>query len=115
MTVDFVRNKLATDRRRLERAILCIDSRQTDDERQSEQTKHLNGRGWTYADARSGSYMARWLRQGNHLDGRFLARAQRMMPKYAAQLIRAAEEKQVREAVTVSAVPQHALPSPSEL
>jgi hypothetical protein len=93
-TVQTIQDKLATDQRWLERGILAIDARQTLDERQSDQTKYFNGRGWSGADARRGSYYARWIRSGQHLSGRHIHFAQRMMKKYARQLLTIIEEKQ---------------------
>jgi hypothetical protein len=93
LTPEIVREKLATDQRWLERAVLAIYERQTVDEQDSGDTRHYNGRGFTAGDARPGSRMARWLKSGNHLDGYHLARARLMMPKYANQLILIAREK----------------------
>jgi hypothetical protein len=117
LTVADIRQKLQTNQDWLERGILAIDARQTEDERQQDQTKHLNGRGWTYGDARRGSYYARWIRSGRRLNGRHVFIAQRMMRKYAGQLLRVAEEKAAlaqKPLVTVKATarPQGALPAP---
>jgi hypothetical protein len=93
MTVDYIRDKLASDQRWLQRGILAIDARQTDDERREDATKYSNARGWSSADARRGSYYARWIRRGHDLSGRHLGIAQRMMRKYARQLLIVARER----------------------
>jgi hypothetical protein len=117
LTVVDIQNKLQSDQRWLERGILAIDARQTEDERRQDTTKYANGRGWSGADARKGSYYARWIRSGRHLSGRHLYQAKVMMRKYARQLLIVAEEKQQATptlTATATVRPQLALPAPAE-
>jgi hypothetical protein len=105
MTKGEIRAKLAVDNRWLERGILALDARQTDDERQSRQTVYDNDRGWNAADASLGGYLANYIRrcrrpEGQRLTGEWVARARAMMYKYAGQLARIAAAK--------SAARQHA-------
>lgn len=97
-TVEMIREKLNTDQTWLERGVLAIDARQTQDEQETEETRHLNRRGWNSSDARFGSYLARFIRGsykplGQRLSGDFVVKARRMMHKYAGQLLRVIEEK----------------------
>lgn len=98
-TEALIRAKLVTDQRWLEQAVVAIYKRQTPDEQASQTTAHLNGRGFSGVDARTGSYLARWLMRGPsfHLSGKFLDRARRMMPKYSKQLLECALARQARE------------------
>ena len=77
----------------LERAILRIDERQTEDERAYGETRHSNGIGWSGADASVGTYMANYVRGGNALSGAWRLRAFRLAVKYRAQLADLANAK----------------------
>jgi hypothetical protein len=94
--------KLNSDQRWLERAILAIDARQTATERQQGATTDSNGAGWNYYDARKGSYMASYIRrchrpEGQRLSGRFVQEARDMMKKYAGQLCRIANARKAEK------------------
>ena len=91
MTKQEIWSRISVNQRWLERAILAIDSRQTADEQSSEQTLHDNGRGWSGADARFGSYLARFIRssrksEGERLSGKFVEAGRRLIRKYCGQL-----------------------------
>lgn len=77
----------------LERAILRIDERQTDDERNSGETRYSNGIGWSGADARVGTYMANYIRSGHTLSDGWRLRAMRLAFKYRGQLADIANAK----------------------
>ncbi len=96
ITVELIKEKLATDQRWLEAAVLAIFRRQTGEEQRSRQTIEVNGRGFNGPDARCGTYMAKWLlgvhwedgkKVRNTLDGKWLVKARTIMPKYAKQLL----------------------------
>lgn len=87
----FLRYKLATDQAWAEKALVTIHKFQTADEKATEATRVYNGVGFSGFDARSCSYMAKWIMSGKHLSGKFLARAFRMAPKYAEQLRKIAD------------------------
>jgi hypothetical protein len=85
--------------RAVEKAILVLYSRQTTDEQQTEATRHTNGMGFTGADAPFLSSLAKWIKTsrrepGDRLSPRQRDRARRQLQKYAAQLVRAAAERQ---------------------
>jgi hypothetical protein len=71
----------------VERAILRLYSFQTESERADGSTKVLNGKGFSGADARLGSYYARWLLTNKHLTGKHLQQARSITLKYRGQLL----------------------------
>ena len=74
----------------VERGIVRIFQLQTEDEQADKQTKHHNGVGFSGVDANFGTYLARWVMGGNHLDGKFLTKARHLTKKYAGQLVKIA-------------------------
>lgn len=97
-TKEQVKFNIATDQKWLERAIQVIYLRQTMDERRAGETKHSNGIGFTGADAKYLSYLARWLDSGKFLSGAHLAKARKLMPKYAGQILEIITNKQKQRA-----------------
>lgn len=89
----FLRFMLSTDQAWAEKAIVTIHKFQTASERTCETTTDANGVGFGAFDARSGSYLAKWIMSGKHLNGKFLERAFRIAPKYADQLRRVADKE----------------------
>lgn len=69
-TVDSIRALLATNDRAVGRALIVLRNRQTADERSSEQTKHLNGRGFRPCHARMGTSMADFFERRGYLTER---------------------------------------------
>ncbi|MCI0525954.1 MAG: hypothetical protein L0Y56_00675 [Nitrospira sp.] len=96
--LDFITSLLTREddkgRRAVERAIIAIYSRQTQEEQVSESTLRLNGIGFSGADARLGSYYARWIQNGKRLSGKHLERARKMTLKYRKQLLEIAQLKE---------------------
>jgi hypothetical protein len=103
---DGIRALLANNASAVYRALICLYNRQTADEQESEDTRHLNGRGFNARDAAFGSSLAQQCinpdpRYRNPLSPNQLASARRMLNKYAGQLARVAngEPDPVREEV----------------
>lgn len=86
-TIDTIKEKLASDPRWVERAIVVLFERQTLEEQQSECTTDANGIGFNAFDAKTLSYYANWIRGGNRLSGKYLDNAFKMVPKYAKQIL----------------------------
>lgn len=84
---------LLTSDTAVERAIVAIFHRQTQDEQSSHCTKHSNGIGFSGVDASLGTYLAKWILSGKHLSGRFLVKGRGMAQKYRGQLLDIAKEK----------------------
>jgi hypothetical protein len=91
-------NLVNTSDRAVERAILAIYARQTEDEKASSATRHLNARGFNGSDASYGSYCAKWLLKGNRLTGKHLGRCRALVRKYHRQLVEVADAKAPKEA-----------------
>lgn len=92
-TKEEVLDKLLKDDKWLERGILAIFNKQTFEEQRADSTLENNGVGFNGADAHIMSYMANYLKQGNHLSGRFLIQARHKMAKYSGQLAKIANHK----------------------
>lgn len=92
---------LATNDKAVYRGLVVLFERQTADERDSEQTNHLNGMGFNGRDAKFGTSLAkqviRWqdgLTNYQHpLTMAQLNAARKMIRKYAGQLAKVANEK----------------------
>ena len=81
---------IKSNNRAVERAMVAIWRRQTEDERHTETTQHHNGIGFSGWTARNGSYYARWVIGGGRLTGKHLVRARRIALHHAGQLTRIA-------------------------
>jgi hypothetical protein len=77
----------------VEKALILIYNRQTNDEKNCENTIVNNGIGFRPCDAPSGTYMAEWVKSGKPLNGKFLLKAKEMMKHYTRQLIEEIEIK----------------------
>ena len=70
----------------VERAMVAIYDRQTQDEKVTSDTRHNNTVGFRGNHASRGSYYARWVLGGRHLTGKHLAIARKMSIQYRRQL-----------------------------
>lgn len=78
---------LGKNNKAVEKAIVAVYNRQTADEKASYDTKHSNGVGFSGADAKFGTYLAKWILSGKSLNGKFLAQGRVLAVKYRAQLL----------------------------
>lgn len=92
-TREYFESKINADQRWLERAILAIYERQTNDEQATEDSKYHNLRGFNGPDAKRMSYYAKWILGGKHLSRHHVDIARKRMKKYTGQLVVIAEEK----------------------
>lgn len=79
-------NLIEKDDRAVNNGILQLYSFQTDDEKSENRTKHLNNMGFNCADAKYGTYLARWIKSGRRLSGKHLQEARALCIKYSRQL-----------------------------
>lgn len=94
-TVETIKQKISTDPKWAERAILALYERQTMDERISQQTNENNGEGFNGADAYIlTSFASQLIRYKRPLSPKQLAIAFRKLPKYATQLYKIAQSKE---------------------
>ena len=70
----------------VERAVVAIYRRQTEDEKEAYETKHHNRVGFAACHAGLGTYYAKWILSGKHLSGSHVERARKMVRHYAGQL-----------------------------
>lgn len=97
-TEEEIKEQLLKDDRWVERALVVLHNSQTEDEKRTKDTLHRNGKGFSNSDAPLGSYLAEWIKGGDHLTGRFLDMGRKMVLKYTRQLQEAAKEKALRKA-----------------
>lgn len=90
----------------VERALVALYGRQTQDEKRDSDTRHDNQRGFSAAHARTGSYYARlvirgWQQDGHrkntHLYPTKLAKARAMVLRYRRQLVAVANRDAVND------------------
>lgn len=98
-TIPFIKEKLATDQRWLERGVLAIYKYQTAQEQNREETIEDNGVGFNGVDGQILSSFAKWIARSNYAEGSKLtmkqaAVARKKMQKYAGQLLRIIQDKQ---------------------
>lgn len=85
-TREAIEEKLSTQDRWVERAMVALWERQTADEQISQTASHHNGRGFAGWSSRSGSYYAEWVRSGRRLSGKHLVAARRIALYHSGQL-----------------------------
>lgn len=93
-------NLLMSNDKAIARAVVVLNERQTADEQRSEDTRYLNGEGFTPADARMGSSMAKFFTARGYLTEKQLAYWKKpnkngtwRICKYAGQLLEIAKAK----------------------
>ena len=85
-TPDEIRALLDRSLEAVERAVVAIYRRQTEDEKEAYETKHHNRVGFAACHAGLGTYYAKWILSGKHLSGSHVERARKMVRHYAGQL-----------------------------
>lgn len=85
---------LLNSNRAVESAIVALYNKQTLDEKHSEETRHSNKIGFSGADARLGSYYAKWILSGNHLNSKNIEKARNITLKYSKQLAKIANDRE---------------------
>jgi hypothetical protein len=92
-TKEMIQEKLSSDPRWIERGLIVLYNRQTEDEKTSENTKWDNGMGFNGTDSRYLSYCSRWILKGNHLTGHHLEKVGKKLPKYWGQIMEEIEKR----------------------
>lgn len=96
-TDETIRELLQTSDLAVEKGVVALFHRQTSDEKQTEATRHTNAKGFSQADAKKGSYYARWVMGKRRLTGYHLDRARKIIVKYRRQLLIVAAEKAISD------------------
>ena len=81
-----IENMINTSDLAVERGIVAIWKRQTQNERDTGSVVKDNGMGFASWGARSGSYYANWINSGKHLSGKHLVKARKIAFYHAGQL-----------------------------
>lgn len=87
------RDKIATDNRWALRALLRVFSLQTQDEKSSGVTRHLNNVGFNGRDAEFATSLVVYWKRHQQFSPKQWAALRRLMPKYAGQLYRVTYEE----------------------
>jgi len=77
----------------LERALLELFERQTEDEKTYKDTVYKNGRGFSASDAKILTRYALYLQSGRSLTGEHLVKAKNILPRYRRQVLSIIAEK----------------------
>ena len=100
VTKEFIIQLLNTNDKAVGRALIALNDRQTASEQASEVTINRNGEGFTPADARMGSSMAKFFARFGYLSPKQLAYWRKpnakgvpRICKYATQLLEVAKQK----------------------
>ena len=108
-TIDSIKHLLATNDKAIGRALVVLTARQTADERSTETTKHLNGRGFRPCHARVGQSMAQFFQNRGFITAKQAAYWRKPMacgnPRiaiYARQLLEQAELNATQKAKTLT-------------
>lgn len=93
---EFIQEKLKTDRQWMERGLIVLYQFQTNEEKNSRETKYQNGMGFNSSDSRYLSWVSEWLLKSryNHLNDKHFEKVGKMLPKYWGQILRLIKEKQ---------------------
>lgn len=93
-TKENIQEKMTTDIRWTERAVLVLFDRQTEDEQKIEDTVHNNGVGFNGVDGKYLTWVGNYLMRGNHLSGHHVEKVRKKLPKYWKQIKNIIEEKE---------------------
>lgn len=86
-TRDEIINRISTNDRWVERAIVRLYRGQTDEEKQAENTYDHNDIGFNAVSAHVGTYMAKWILSGKRLDGKWMEKARKIALRHVKQLL----------------------------
>ncbi len=81
-----IENMVRTNDRAVERAMVALLSRQTQDEQARGTVNADNGKGFAACNSKSGTYFAKWVQSGRQLNGKHLDKARRIALYHAGQL-----------------------------
>ena len=99
-TTAFIKTRLATDPAWATRGLLKLYQQQTPDEQSEGVARYENGAGFSGTDAAFlGSLATQYLQRGS-LSARQMGFLHRLLPRYAAQLMRLADSAKLNRAMT---------------
>jgi len=88
-TKEQIQDKLRNDVRWMERGLIVLFDRQTEDEQKSDETVYNNGVGFSGCDSRYLSWVTKYLLKSslNHLSGVHIEKVGKKLPKYWKQIL----------------------------
>lgn len=92
-TKEKISNGILSNNSWVERGVVAIYNKQTEDEKMVEDTIKKNGVGYSGADAKLMTYYAKWIISGKHLSGNHLEKARKRILKYTTQLTKIANKE----------------------
>jgi hypothetical protein len=92
-TKEEIQHNLSTNPKWIERSLIVLYQRQTQDEQQVGGTFVQNNVGFNSSDSRYLSYCSRWLLQGKHLDNGHIEKCGGKLKKYWKQIESIIKEK----------------------
>ena len=98
-----IERKLRTNNAWVERGILALYARQTRNEQLAGVTTDKNDVGFSASDAGVGTYIARWLRAGRPLSGKWIGIARKITLRHAQQITDIANANATTATVTENA------------
>lgn len=98
LTKEIILNKMMTNPKWLLAGVVAIYNKQTENEKNAESTQEDNGIGFNGCDGQFGTSIAKKILAGYSMSPKQLAALQKMMKKYAGQLLRIAKEKSLQSA-----------------
>jgi hypothetical protein len=84
---EVIKENLSTNPKWIERGVVVLYQRQTEDEKRSGNTIVDNKMGFNGSDSRYLSYCAKWVMSGNTLNEKHLKKCGKMLPKYWKQIM----------------------------
>ena len=85
-TKEYIQSKISTDIRWVERSLIKLFERQTEEEKNIRYTTEENSRGFNKPDSNYLSYCSRWVMSGNTLNGKHLEKCRGKLMKYWKQI-----------------------------
>lgn len=92
-TKEEISNGIIASNSWVERGVVAIYNKQTEEEKIIDNTTKKNGVGYSGADAHLMSYYAKWILSGKNLSGKHLEKARKKILKYVGQLTKIANHE----------------------
>ena len=86
-TKETIQQNLQSNPMWIERALVVLFNRQTNDEQKTQDTREWNGMGFNKPDSRYLSYCSKWVIGGRHLNEKHLLKCGSKLPKYWKQIL----------------------------
>ena len=84
---EVIKENLSTNPKWIERGVVVLYQRQTEDEKRSGNTIVDNKMGFNGSDSRYLSYCAKWVMSGRHLNDKHFEKCGSRLPKYWKQIM----------------------------